>query len=156
MNLSPVLSASSGSCVTAASCQTASHGVSRTPGEVCCPRRAGAPAATGSRVRNSRMTSPPTMPPRFGDEVYILYCQTHWQCLLAIGSFYPSHPLAREIVQRLTVLAQTGKRIALCWIPSHVGIDGNELADAAANRASQRACTRIPLPVRDVRSFPPL
>ena len=60
------------------------------------------------------------------------------------------HPLVLEISQRLTVLAQTGKEITLCWIPSHVGINGNELAGAAAKRAAQRACTRrLPLPARD-------
>ena len=34
---------------------------------------------------------------------------------------------------------------------SHVGISGNELADAAAKRAARRACTRrFPLPARDL------
>ena len=85
-----------------------------------------------------------------GDEVRHLILADSLSSLLAIRSFYPSHPLVREIVQRLTVLAQTGKQITLCWIPSHVGINGNELADAAAKRAAQRTCTHgLPLPVRD-------
>ena len=84
------------------------------------------------------------------DEVYHLILSDSLSCLLTIRSFYPSHPLVREISHRLTVLARTGKEITLCWIPSHVGINGNELADAAAKRAAQRPCTRrLPLPARD-------
>ena len=70
--------------------------------------------------------------------------------LLALRSFYPSHPLVQDILSRLTALNQAGKSIQLCWIPSHVGIPGNELADAAARRAASAPCTRrLPLPARD-------
>ena len=34
-----------------------------------------------------------------GSEIYHLILSDSLSCLLAIGSFYPSHPLAREIVQ---------------------------------------------------------
>ena len=78
--------------------------------------------------------------------------------LLALGRFYNDNPLIQDILKRLNSLKLAGKSIRFCWIPSHVGITGNELADAAARRAASAACTRrLPLPARDfypaVRSF---
>ena len=45
-----------------------------------------------------------------------------------------------------TILAKNGKNIILCWIPSHVGILGNEKADAAAKSALSLPVTRMKLP----------
>ena len=69
---------------------------------------------------------------------------------MALRSFNPSDPLVQDILTRLTSLDRVGKSIQFCWIPSHVGITGNELADAAAKRAGCAPCTRrLPLPARD-------
>ena len=81
-----------------------------------------------------------------GDEVRHLILTDFWQ----LRSFYPSHPLVQDIIARLASLSQAGKSIQFCWIPSHVGIVGNELADAAARRAASAFCIRrLPLPARD-------
>ena len=70
--------------------------------------------------------------------------------LLALRAFYPGHPFVQDILSRLTSLDQVGKSVRFCWIPSHVGIAGNELADAAARRAASNPCSRrLPLPARD-------
>ena len=70
--------------------------------------------------------------------------------LLALTGFYPFNPLVQNILKRITTLDEAGKQVTLCWIPSHIGIAGNEKADAAAKRAAQRSCTRrCPLPARD-------
>jgi len=37
-----------------------------------------------------------------------------------------------RIIKEYSVPTKQGKTIALCWIPSHVGIPGNEKADSAA------------------------
>ena len=70
--------------------------------------------------------------------------------LLALKSFYPTNPILQEILVRLSTLNQAGKSVQFCWIPSHVGIAGNESADAAARRAASAPHTRrLPLPARD-------
>ncbi|XP_043198372.1 uncharacterized protein LOC122368480 [Amphibalanus amphitrite] len=70
--------------------------------------------------------------------------------LMALRSFNPTGPIVQDILQKLTGLAREGKRVRLCWIPSHVGIQGNETADLAARRASERPhLHRFPLPARD-------
>ena len=70
--------------------------------------------------------------------------------LLALRSFNPGDPLVLDILTRVTSLDRAGKSVQFCWIPSHVGITGNELADAAARRAACAPCTRrLPLPARD-------
>ena len=85
-----------------------------------------------------------------GDDPLHLILTDSLSSLLALKAFYPVNPLVQDILQRLTVLNRTGKRVTLCWIPSHVGIAGNESADAAAKRAAQIECSRrFPLPARD-------
>ena len=39
------------------------------------------------------------------------------------------------MLDRLDILSSRGVLITLCWIPSHVGIHGNEAADGAAREA---------------------
>ena len=50
--------------------------------------------------------------------------------LQVIGGFNIDSDLVQK--RKNTILAKNGKNIVLCWIPSHVGIPGNEKADAAA------------------------
>ena len=46
-----------------------------------------------------------------------------------------------------------GKTVCLCWIPSHIGIEGNELADAAAKAAAKRPEEPIFISHTDWRSI---
>ena len=85
-----------------------------------------------------------------GTEASHLVLSDSLSSLLALRDFYPSNPLVQNILERLTVMDNAGKSVHFCWIPSHVGISGNELADAAARRASSVPSTRrLPLPARD-------
>ena len=84
------------------------------------------------------------------DEASYLILTDSMSSLLALRSFNPSDPIVQDILTRLTSLDRAGRSIQFCWIPSHVGITGNELADAAARRAACAPCTRrLPLPARD-------
>jgi len=51
--------------------------------------------------------------------------------LQSINGFNLDSDLVQNFLKDYTVLAKNGKNIILCWIPSHVGILGNEKADAA-------------------------
>ena len=84
------------------------------------------------------------------DNLSYLILSDSLSSLLAIRRFNPDNPIVQDILSRLTSVEQSGKTIKFCWIPSHVGITGNELADAAARRAAAAPCLRrLPLPARD-------
>lgn len=73
----------------------------------------------------------------------------------ALNAYHPSDGLVRSVQQNLSRLNLGEKSVKLCWVPSHVGIGGNEAADTVAKRASRRPCTRrLPIPARDL--FPHL
>ena len=84
------------------------------------------------------------------DDILYLILTDSLSCLMALRSSDSQNPFVQEVLQRLTVLQEAGKQITLCWIPSHVGIAGNEAADAAAKRAAEKPCTRrLPLHAGD-------
>ena len=85
-------------------------------------------------------------------DVFYLVLSDSLSCLMALRTFHTKNSFVQEILTRLNALSLAGKEITLCWIPSHVGIAGNETADAAAKRAAARPCTRrFPLPATDFR-----
>ncbi|GBM81353.1 hypothetical protein AVEN_50813-1 [Araneus ventricosus] len=62
-----------------------------------------------------------------------------------------AHPLVLDIVCLLRTLQSRGLEILFCWIPSHVGINGNESADVAAKSAT--IYFERPLPYSDVKKW---
>jgi len=68
--------------------------------------------------------------------------------LQSINGFNLDSDLVQKYLKDYTILAKNGKNIILCWIPSHVGILGNETADAdaAAKSALSLPVTRMQLP----------
>ena len=53
----------------------------------------------------------------------------------SINGFKFEIDIVQNIIKDYTHLANSGKTIILCWIPSHVNIRGNERADTAAKSA---------------------
>ena len=56
--------------------------------------------------------------------------------LLALKSSHNDNPLVLNLLQRISELS-TDNTVIFCWVPSHIGIHGNEQADKAAKSALQ-------------------
>ena len=63
----------------------------------------------------------------------------------SINGFNLDSDLVQKFRKDYTILAKNGKNIILCWIQSHVGILGNEKADAAVKSALSLPVTRMKL-----------
>ena len=70
--------------------------------------------------------------------------------LEAISGFKLEIDIMQNIMKDYTHLANSGKTIILCWIPSHVNICGNERADTAAKSALSLPITNKKLPAREL------
>ena len=66
--------------------------------------------------------------------------------LEAISGFKLEIDIVQNIIKDYTHLANSGKTIILCCIPSHVNIHGNEIADTVAKSAVLLPVTNMKLP----------
>ena len=71
--------------------------------------------------------------------------------LEAISKCKFDHPLVIDILVKLNRLAGRRNSAIFCWVPSHVGIEGNERVDRAAVEALQHDAYPMPLPWSDFK-----
>ena len=69
-------------------------------------------------------------------EKYVIFSDSA-SVLRSLSDTRTTHPIARRLLHEINILHnETNKRVTFCWIPSHVGIEGNEKADRAAFEAA--------------------
>ena len=77
------------------------------------------------------------------DDRFIIFTDS-LSSMQALQSRKLSDPLVLEFLERLDLMS-TEKNIVLCWLPSHIGIEGNEKADLAARSALALPLSNIKL-----------
>lgn len=56
--------------------------------------------------------------------------------LQGISQLYPTHAIIQQIKDEIFNLHEQNKNITFIWVPSHVGIEGNEEVDLLASKAA--------------------
>ena len=72
--------------------------------------------------------------PRLDEDRYIIYSDS-LSALTALKAVYSVNPLVLLVQQYLCEAHVRKKSVLICWVPSHVGVPGNEAADKAAKAA---------------------
>jgi ribonuclease HI len=72
-----------------------------------------------------------------GNNGAYMICRDSMSALQAISSYSPMHPIVQEIQSHLLSLFKEVIAIRFLWVPGHVGIAGNEMADSVAKKALQ-------------------
>ena len=87
------------------------------------------------------------------ETTYVICCDSR-SSLAIIEHLYSKHSIVVKIQDLLIQLQTAHKTVSLCWVPSHVGVRGNEHADEAARAAisNQEIVHNFHIPYKD--SYP--
>ena len=81
---------------------------------------------------------------------FIIYTDS-LSSLMALKGNQFDHPYTFEILEAYSELVEMQKSVVLAWVPSHVGIKGNEKVDALAKEALDLNITYIVIPHTDFK-----
>ena len=82
---------------------------------------------------------------------HFIICTDSLSSLTSIKNMKQDHPLLQDIFDLYTTCAtHLHKCVMFCWVPSHVGIQGNERVDALARLALNEPYTNIKIPYTDL------
>ena len=85
------------------------------------------------------------------DDDYFIIFSDSLSVLLSLHNMKLDNPLILKLLEKLHHLSCAQKTIYLCWIPSHIGIRGNEAADLAAKESLNLDITTSKVPYTDLK-----
>lgn len=88
---------------------------------------------------------------RKGQERDFLIASDSRSCLQALESLKTDHPIIVEILTKFDLLKKDNFNIIFCWVPSHIGLTGNERADTAARDALDLEISDCQIPPSDFK-----
>ena len=84
------------------------------------------------------------------DDHFIIFSDS-LSVLLSLENKKLDNPLVVNLLHKLHLLSTAHKTIFFCWIPSHIGIRGNEAADVAAKESLDFNITASQVPYTDLK-----
>ena len=88
-----------------------------------------------------------------GESTNILLCTDSLSSISALSTCFPKHHLVQQAHDLLFRLQEVGIKVTFIWVPSHVGIVGNEPADNAAKDAQINGQDITGFPVGDLKQL---
>ena len=86
------------------------------------------------------------------DDDHFMIFSDSLSVLLSLHNKKMDNPLILQLLQKLHYLSFAHKTIDFCWIPSYIGIRGNEAADMAAKESLDQDITISQVPYTDLKS----